>query len=333
MLAIVVDHSSPDKISIKDLPKPAPGPGEVLIKIKAVALNHRDQWIREGRYPNIKDGVILGSDGAGIIEETGNDQDRHLIGEEVIINPNINWGENPEVQAQNYKILGTPENGTFAEYVIVPKDRIHHKPLHMNWNEAAALPLAGLTAYRALFHHGKVQQGQNILINGIGGGVAQFALLFSVASGANTYVTSASKEKIETAIFKGAKDGFIYKEENWFKEAQNQTGGFHLIIDSAGGNQMNQLIKITRPAGKIVFYGATTGLPQNIDLYRLFWNQITLQGSTMGNDNEFAEMVAFVERHEIKPVLDSFRPFSQAIKSFDAMKDGTQLGKLVLSLE
>lgn len=333
MLALVSDFSSSQKVVIKEVVKPDPGEGELLIRVKAVALNHRDQWIREGKYPNIREGVIMGSDGSGVIEKTGSAEDHHLTGKEVVINPNIDWGENPAVQSAGYRILGMPENGTFSEYAIVKKDRIHSKPAHLTYEQAAALPLGGLTAYRALFYHGKLAPGQNVLINGIGGGVAQFAFLFAKTVGAKVYVTSGSSEKLNSAVSGGAVAGFNYKEQDWPKEAAKQTGGFHLIIDSAGGSQMNNLIKLTKPAGRIVFYGATTGLPENIDLYRVFWNQITLQGSTMGNDDEFVQMLNFIEKHGIEPVIDSVRPFSKIIEALDDMKNGRQNGKIVLTFQ
>ena len=332
MKSIVLTDNPEEKLQFCNSPKPSPTEGKVLIKLKAAALNRRDQWIREGKYPNIQMNTILGSDGTGIVEEVGAGISSDLIGNEVIINPNIDWGENPKVQSKAYHILGMPTNGTFAEYVEVEALKIHQKPAHLSWEEAASIPLGGLTAFRAVFTQGQVAAGQNVLISGAGGGVAQFAMLYAFAAQANVYFTSGSADKIKTCIGLGAKAGFNYKTEGWQKEALQASGGFDVVIDSAGGDQLNDFIKMMKPSGRIVFYGATNGTPQKLDMFRMFWNQITLQGSTMGNDQEFEQMVTFINKHKIKPILDSVRPFSEIISAFDAMKEGGTFGKLVIRI-
>ena len=329
---VLVDHPE-NKIQLLEVEKPVPTEGKVLIKLKSAALNRRDQWIREGKYPNIQMNTILGSDGAGIVEEVSAGVSSDLIGNEVIINPNIDWGENPKVQSKAYHILGMPTNGTFAEYVEVEASKIYKKPTYLSWEEAASIPLGGLTAFRAVFTQGQVSAGQNVLISGAGGGVAQFAMLYALAAQANVYVTSGSADKIRTCIDLGTKAGFNYKAEGWQKEALQSSGGFDVVIDSAGGDQLNDFIKMMKPSGRIVFYGATNGTPQKLDMFRMFWNQITLQGSTMGNDQEFEQMVAFINEHKIKPILDSVRPFSEIISAFDAIKNGGTFGKLVVNMK
>lgn len=327
---LITDQEEP--LLLSEIEKPIADANQVVVKLKAVALNRRDQWIRQGMYPNIQFNTVLGSDGAGVIESVGSNVDSGLIGKEVIINPNVNWGDDPKAQSADYSVLGMPKHGTFAEYIAVDVDCLADKPAHLSWTDAAALPLGALTAYRAVFHHGQLKEGENVLISGVGGGVAQFAFLFAVAAGANVYVTSGSEEKITKCISLGAKGGFNYKEEAWFKAATKSTGGFDLVIDSAGGDQINDFVKAMRPSGRIVFYGATNGTPKNLDMFRMFWNQITLQGSTMGNDQEFEAMVAFVNEHQIQPIVDSVRPFGQIISAFDDMKAGKQFGKLVLEI-
>ncbi len=332
MKALLLVDDPHEKLKFAEIDRLNPNPGQALIKLKAAALNHRDQWCREGKYPNLRYDCVLGSDGSGEVIAVGNAQDQGWVGKEVVINPNINWGDNPAVQSPDYKILGMPDHGTFAEYLIVAVDRLHIKPSHLNLEEAAALPLAALTAYRAVFTHGKIKSGDNILISGVGGGVAQFAFLFSVAAGANTYITSGSEQKLGHAIKLGARAGYNYKNENWFKTALKESGGFDVVIDSAGGDQINDFIKMLKPAGTIVFYGATNGLPRSLDLFRMFWGQSTLQGSTMGNDEEFVAMLSFVEQHKIKPIIDSIRPFEEIISAFDDMRDGRQFGKIVIKI-
>lgn len=331
MKGLLITDNAQEPLLLSEIDQPIPGKGEVLVRLKAAALNRRDQWIRQGMYPGIQFGSVLGSDGAGVIASVGEGISESLVGSEVIINPNVNWGDDPKAQSSTYSVLGMPTPGTFAEYIVVDADRVQFKPEHLSWAEAAALPLAGLTAYRALFHHGEAVKDKTILISGVGGGVGQFAFLFAVAIGAKTYVTSGSESKIAICLELGATSGFNYKSEDWTKEAK-ASGGFDLVIDSAGGDQVNDLIKLMKPAGKIVFYGATNGTPAKLDMFRVFWNQITLQGSTMGNDQEFRDMIAFVNTHQIKPIVDSARPFDHIISAFDDMKAGKQFGKLVVQM-
>ena len=324
--------TGPGKIELTEIPKPQLSPGKALVKIKAVSLNRRDDWIREGKYPKIKFGVTMGSDGAGIVEEVFDAEHKEWVGQEVVINPNIDWGTNPDVQSGKYTILGMPVDGTFSEYVSIPVDRLHHKPFHLDFLQAASLPLGGLTAFRALFRKGGLIAGQNILISGFGGGVAQFAFLFGKAAGANVYVSSGSDAKLEKALKLGAKGGYNYKKEANYTELWKTKGGFDLIIDSAGGDQINNFIKILRPNGKVVFYGATNGLPNKLDLYRMFWNQLSVMGTTMGSDNEFSEMLAFVSKHQIRPMIDSIRPFSKIESAFADITQPNKVGKIVFQV-
>ncbi|MDJ0757672.1 MAG: zinc-binding dehydrogenase, partial [Ardenticatenaceae bacterium] len=206
-------------IELHDLPQPLPQQGEVLVKLAAASLNHRDVWMTEGLYPKLKSDVIPGSCGAGWAGER-----------EVLINPNVEWGENPDYpNQQTYTILGMPTNGTFAEFIAVDEDRLIDKPDHLTMTEAAALPLAGLTAYRALFTRARVTSGDKVLISGVGGGVALLACQFAISVGAEVYVTSSSEEKIKKAIDLGAKGGANYREEGWSKQFLAEYGGVDVV--------------------------------------------------------------------------------------------------------
>jgi len=330
MKALVL--TAPGKVELKDIEKPKPKSGEALVRVQAASLNKRDQFIREGKYPNIQLNCVLGSDGCGQVVEVGDDGNNDWLQKEVIINPNINWGTHDSVQSREYSILGMPTNGTFAEYVAVDIDRLVEKPQYLSSEEAAAFPLGGLTAYRACFYHGKIKKGENVLISGIGGGVAQFAFEFAKAAGANVFVTSGSEEKMQQALDHGAIEAYNYKAKDWYKNPWKTKGGFDVVIDSAGGDQINSFIKVMKPAGRIVFYGATNGLPASLDLYRMFWNQITLQGSTMGNDKEFINMVSFINEHKIEPNIDSVRPFDEIFSAIDDMSSNKKSGKLVVKM-
>lgn len=324
--------TSPGNIGIIELDQPKLKPSQVLVKIKAAALNKRDQFIREGKYPDIQKNCVLGSDGAGEVVEVADKVKKSWKGKTVVINPNLNWGDNPDVQARDYSILGMPSHGTFAEYIAVDVDRIKEVPGHLSPEEAAALPLGGLTAFRACFHHGQIKKDENVLISGFGGGVAQFAFQFALAAGANVFVTSGKQEKLDAAMKMGATGAFNYTHKDWYKNPWQTKGGFDVVIDSAGGDQINNFIKIMRPGGRIIFYGATNGLPTSLDLYRMFWNQLTLQGSTMGNDEEFKAMIDFVSAKKIKPVIDSVRPFQEITSAFDDIAQTSKTGKIVVKL-
>jgi zinc-binding alcohol dehydrogenase/oxidoreductase len=326
MKAIIYHSEYPDKISLENIERPSRSEDQCLVKVNAAALNRRDQWIREGLYPGIRDQVILGSDGCGIVEEGP----VHWRGKEVIINPNINWGVDARAQSLDYHILGMPTNGTLAEYVVVSEDRLISKPKHLSAQQAAALPLAGLTAFRACFTKGKITKNDKVLISGIGGGVSQFAMQFCLSVDARVFVNSSNDEKLDQAVKNGARKGFNYTSDFWIEEAA-QSGPFDVIIDSAGGASLNDYIKLIKPGGKIVMYGSTNGRTPQLDTARLFWSQAQVIGSTMGNDQEFAEMVALVERHKLVPVIDQVYSHVAYLSAFGRFKSPSHLGKIVLT--
>lgn len=331
MKAIVLNLDSKEKIKLTDVQESALEAGEVRVKIKAAALNHRDEWSRQGLYPNLRSGGILGSDGAGVVSEIAKGVDPFWLGKEVIINASINWGDKQSVQGKNFEILGMPRNGTFAENVVVPADRLHQKPDHLTWEESAALPLAGLTAYRALTYQGQLEEKENVLVTGFGGGVAQFAAQFALALGAKVSISSSSSDKIKKGLKMGASFGFDYTNPKWVDQAvEKSRGGFDLIIDGAAGDSFNQLIQACKPGGRIVFYGATRGNPSKLEARRIFWNQLKIMGSTMGSDKDFRKMLQLVERREIHPVIDKVFPLDKAVEAFDRMRDGEQMGKIIL---
>ena len=330
MKAITLTSTQQSKLLLTEVQTRNLLPGEVRVLIKAAALNHRDEWCRQGLYPTIKDGVVLGSDGAGIVSEIGEGVDYELLQKEVIINPALNWGGNQKAQSASFEILGMPRNGTLAESVIVPVDRLYSKPAHLTWEEAAALPLAGLTAYRALTYQGEIQPGENLLVTGFGGGVAQFAVQFGLALGANVSTSSSSPGKLGKAKALGVSSVYNYLDHNWVSKANEETNGFDLIIDGAVGDTLNHLIQVAKPGGKIVFYGATLGNPSKVEARKIFWNQLKIMGTTMGSDLDFMNMVSFVSEKKIQPIIDQIFRFDQAEEAFDRMRDGKQMGKIVL---
>jgi NADPH:quinone reductase-like Zn-dependent oxidoreductase len=304
--------------------------GEVIVRLRAAALNRRDYWITQGLYPGIQCPVILGSDGAGIVTTMSDGSDSAWQGREVIINPGYSWGDNSAVQSPDFKILGMPDDGTCAEEIAVPATQLYPKPDHLGWEEAAALPLAGLTAYRALFSQGKLRKNEKVLITGIGGGVASIAMQLAVAAGATAFVTSSSQSKIDRAVSMGAAAGFDYTKSDWAEQLVSHYDSVDLIVDGAGGAGYSALIDAVSAGGRIVSYGATAGPPETINLRKVFWKQLHLIGSTMGSPEDFRAMLDMVNRRRIKPVVDEVFPLSKGNEALQLMETSPQFGKLVL---
>lgn len=321
-------------LAIEETKKPKPVKDQVLIKIHYAALNHRDLWIIQEQAQHFPNGIVLGSDGCGVIEDVGEDADPLLIGAEVIINPSLEWGTNPVVQGDHFKILGFPDNGTLAEYMVVSKKNIFEKPEHLSFEESAAVPLSGLTAYRALFTKARLRSKEKVLITGIGGAAALWALQFAVAYHGRVYVTSGSDEKLEKAKALGAAGGFNYKDPDWVAKAQKEAGGgFDMVIDSAGGDQFAKLLELTLPGGRIVNFGRTAGNTlDGISTRLLYWKQISVYGTTMGTRDEFLSMIDFIESRNIKPVIDQVFALDQFGEAFKRMQQGSQFGKIVVKV-
>ena len=335
MKALVLHETGgPENLVIEDIPVPQPGRGEVRVKLRCAALNRRDVWITVGAYPRLKLPSIAGSDGAGIIDAVGDGVDPARAGEEVVIYPALEWGEDPRCGGSSFRVLGMPDQGTHAEYICIPESSIYPKPAHLSFAEAAAFPLAGLTAWRAAVTHGEVAAGQKVLVTGIGGGCATFALMWAKHHGAEVYVTSSSADKLAAAGGLGASGGYNYREDGWAKRLLKATGGIDLVIDSAGGEGMNDVLDTLGNGGRYVFFGATQGNPAvGLNMAKLFFRQVRIQGTTMGRPEEFRAMVDFINAKGLKPVVDHVYPFAEAVTAHCRMRDSEQMGKLVLSFE
>lgn len=320
-------------VALQSMPDPTAAPGQAVVRLRAAALNHRDLWVQLGQYANIRLPHIPGSDGAGVVEAVGSPADQSWVGREVIINPSLDWGDDLRTQGPKFRILGMPDSGTFAEQIAIPVANLAPKPAHLTWEQAAALPLAGLTAWRALFTRAQLKAGEKVLITGIGGGAALFALQFAVAAGAQVWVTSSSTEKLARAKTLGATGGVNYRDADWPAILQAAAGGlFDVVLDSAGGAGFGPVIEVTRPGGRIVFFGATTGNPPGLDLRKCFFRQLTLLGTTMGSPADFAGMTAFVAQHKITPVVDRVFPLADTEQALRHMEAGAQFGKIVVQM-
>ena len=323
-------HAAPELLERASL---RPDPGQAIVRLKAAALNRRDHWITHGLYPGVRPPVVLGSDGAGIVTACGEGVDGNWVGREVIIDPGMNWGDDWRAQGKEFVILGSPHDGTLASEVAVHHSQLHDKPEKLDWIEAAALPLSGVTAYRAVFTQGAIGPGETVLITGVGGGVATFALQFALAAADAVWVTSSSQEKIDRAIAMGARGGVNYRDADWAENLASQGAVPSLIVDSAGGPGYDSLIHLVAPGGRIVNYGATVGPPEKLDLFKVFWKQLRLQGTTMGSPDDFAAMLEFAATHDVKPVIDEVYPLARGAEAIERMKSSPQFGKLVLEMD
>ncbi len=335
MKAIILrELGDPDKLRLEEIPDPRPGPHDVLVRLRASALNHRDAWIRQGRYAGIQLPVILGSDGAGEVVEVGTSVDPALKGQAVVIYPAINWGPDERVPGPEFKILGLPDDGTYAELLKVPASQVFPKPTTLSFEQAAAIPLASLTAYRAVVTRAQVKPGETVLITGIGGGVSSFVLQIALKLGARVLVTSGSDEKLARAHEMGATGGANYRTQDWGKEILTLCDGHgpQVIIDSVGGETFEKAIEIARPGATIVTYGATTGPAKQVEIRRIFWKQLNVLGSTMGTANEFGQALRLYGEGGLRPVMDRIFPLAEAPAAHRRMEGAEQFGKLVLKI-
>jgi NADPH:quinone reductase-like Zn-dependent oxidoreductase len=310
----------PAHLRFEEVDAPVARDGEVLVRLRAAAFNRRDVFITNGLYPGIQLPRTLGSDGAGSIEATG---------EDVVINPMLSWGDDPHHWGPDASILGMPHDGTFAQYVCVPRENVFPKPATLTMEEAAAIPLAGLTAYRATFTRGELQAGETVLIPGIGGGVQTFVLIFAKAAGARAIVTSSSDEKLQHAHALGADMVLNYADDpDWHKRIKR--GEVDLVVDSSGGDTFARALGVVRPGGRVVIYGGTRG-ESTVRLFPIFWNHLDIRGTSMGSPRDFAAMLALFDRG-LKPAVDRVYAMHDAAEAAQRMADAQQFGKIVMTI-
>ena len=335
MKAVVLSEvGGPEKLQILEVDTPQPGPGEVRVKLKTAALNRRDYWITIGKYPGVNCPCIAGSDGAGIVDAVGEGGDESVIGNEVVVYPAREWGDSEEKCGPNFRVLGLPDQGTFAEYICVPASDIYAKPEHLSWEQAAAVPLAGLTAWRAVVTHAQVKKGDKVLVTAAGSGVSTFAVQWALGQGAEVFVTSGSVEKINKVMELGVSGGVNYKDEGFTKQLREMSGGFNAIIDSAAGNDLNAILDTLDNAGRYVFFGATMGNPESgLQIAKLFFRHIRIQGTMMGSPREFAAMIDFVNANKIEPLVHDVFAMDEAVAAHKLMESFSQMGKIVLRIE
>lgn len=312
----------------RDMEEIIPVEGEVQVKLNYAGLNHRDLFVIQ-RHKENDPPLIIGSDGAGIIEEIGPNVEGFSIGDEVVINPSLHWKEKTDAPPEDFQILGLPNHGTFAEKITISADNIELKPKHLTWEEAGVLPLAALTAYRALFTRANIKSSDAILLPGIGSGAVTFLLLFAKAVGARVIVTSRSEFKRKKALELGA-DLAIDSNSDWDDVLKGEK--VDTVIETVGTATFNKSLRQLRKGGTMVTFGASAGDEIKLNLRDFFYGQYNLLGTTMGSQEEFREMLRFVSKHKIRPVIDQVVVLQEAEKALQRMDDAEQFGKIAIKI-
>ena len=328
----LVAFGLPPRVELREVPAPQPGPGEVVVELRAAAVNRRDLWVcDQADYCSLP--VTLGSDGAGVVRQVGSGVGDSLVGREVVIDPTLGWGDSDVWPGPEFDILGAPTDGTFAERVVVSAGNIASKPEHLDWVEAAAFSLAGLTAWRAVSTCAGVEAGQSVLITGISGGVATSALQIAVSLGARVFVTSSGHDNLGKAMELGASGGFLYSDEDWpaaLREAAG--GGVDAVIDSSGGPSWQGCLEALRDGGVLVSYGDTRPGPAVVDVSEVYWHWRSIRGTSMGSPRDYAALLAHVAKVGLRPVIDSVYPFERAGDALAHLGTPGRFGKVVVSI-
>ena len=337
----ITGQGSLEKVQFIEVERPTVGPREVLVETRAAALNHLDLFVRNNLDSlKLTPPHIAGADGVGVVAELGGEVSQVKVGDRVLINPALSCGVCEFCQAGEqslcvrFGIMGETCAGTFAEYFKVPQDNVHPVPEGFSWEEAAAFPLVFVTAWRMLISKAAIKPGEDILILGIGGGVSTAVLQIVKAIGLRAFVTSSSDDKLQQAQKLGADAVINYKTQDFAREIRHLTNrrGVDVVVDSVGGDSYSQSLASLVKGGRLVTCGATAGPRPQTDLQRIFWNQLSVFGSTMGNRREFAAMLSFVRKRGVKPVIDQVVPLTEGAQAFARMEEGKQFGKIVLKV-
>ena len=311
------EDGGPEVLRYEDAPEPEPGPGEVLVRLRAASLNHLDLWVRKG-LPSVPKPRILGADGAGTREDTG---------EPVVINPGIERGE-------KILVVGEHMDGTHAELVAVPETNVYPLAEGLSFEKAAAFPLVFETAYRLLVTKARLAAGEWVLLWGIGSGVGTAGLAIAKALGARSLVTSSSEEKLAKARALGADATVNHAQGDVLGAVKEATGGtgMDVVLEHVGQATWQTSLQAARQGGRIAVCGATTGANPPAALHRIWWKQLTIYGSTMGTKADFEGAYELVKSGRAEPVVDSVFPLAEARAAHERLEAGEQFGKIVLSI-
>jgi NADPH:quinone reductase-like Zn-dependent oxidoreductase len=332
-------HGAPEVLEYTDVPEPQVRANEVLVDVKACALNHLDIWARRG-LPGIDIPLphILGNDVAGVVKQVGELVTWVKAGDEVMVQPGISCGHCEACLSGNdnfcreYNILGYRRDGGYAEFVAVPGVNVVPKPARLSWEEAAALPLVTLTAWHMLVTRAALQPGETVLVHAAGSGVGSLAIQVAKLRGARVFTTASSDEKLAHARELGADETINYTSSDWPKEVRRLTGrkGVDVVVEHTGAATWPGSIASLKPNGRLVTCGATSGYDAHTDLRQVFYRHLNILGSFMGSKAELLEAMKFVEQGKIRGVVDRILPLSEARQAHELMENRAQFGKIVL---
>ena len=326
---LTVAGSEP-RFELQELADPSAAAGEVVVEVVTAALNRRDWWL--WRAPSTPVPVTLGSDGAGRVAQVGEGVRGISPGDEVVIDPALGWGDDEGAASEAFDILGSPTEGTFAERVVVPAINVHAKPAALSWEEAAAFPLAGLTAWRAVVTCARAAPGRRLLVTGGGSGVSTFCVQIAHALGAEVWVTSGDDAKIARCVELGARGGFRYDDPEWPAQVRAATNGVgvHAVVDSFGGEGWAKALDALARGGVLVNYGDTGGDEATIPVAALYWQWRSLVGTTMGSPNEFRALCKHVASAAWRPAIDSVHALEDVAAAAQRLTAPSRFGKVVL---
>lgn len=342
MKAITFDqHGGPEVLRVSEVPDPQIKANEVLVEVRACALNHLDVWARNG-LPGIKIPLphILGNDIAGVVREVGALVTWVNAGDEVMLQPGISCGHCAECLAgrdnmcDEYDIIGYRRDGGYAELVAAPGVNVILKPRNLSWEEAAALPLVTLTAWHMLVARARVQPGEDVLVHAAGSGVGSIGIQIAKLYGARVIATASSEEKLAKARELGADETIAYTRDDWHKEVRRLTNGrgVDVVFEHTGAVTWSGSILSLKKGGRLVTCGATSGFDAKTDLRHVFYRHLTILGSMMGSKADLLSAMKFIESGQIRAVVDRVLPLSEARKAHELIEDRAQFGKLVLTL-
>jgi zinc-binding alcohol dehydrogenase/oxidoreductase len=319
------EDGGPDVLRYEDVADPEPGPGEVLIRLRAASLNHLDIWVRKG-LPSVPKPRILGADGAGTVEALGEGVDGLTVGDRVVINPGLEHG--PTIT-----VVGEHTNGTHCELIALPAEQVFPLDERLSFEEAAAFPLVYETAYRMLVARARLEAGEWVLVWGIGGGVATATFEVARALGARTIVTSGADWKLQQAREWGADLALNHADEDVVTAVREATGGgADVVVETVGEATWARSLAAVRPRGRVVVCGATSGPNPPAQLHRFWWKQLDVLGSTMGTRDDFLGAYDLVRSGRARVHVDRVFPLSEIRAAHERLEAGEQLGKIVLSI-
>lgn len=342
MKAIVFsEHGGPEVLHYTEAPEPSIGPNEVLVRVRACALNHLDLWIRRG-LPGISVPLphILGSDIAGEIARVGNNVEDIETGEKVVLSPGIPCGHceqcaaGKDSQCRQYTLFGYMVPGGYAEYVKAPAVNVVPMPQHLSYEEAAAVPLVFVTAWHMLITRANLKPAEDVLVLGAGSGVGSAAIQIAKVAGARVIATAGSDEKLAKAKELGADDTILHSRHDIANEVKRLTNrrGVDIVFEHVGEATWEKSIRSLAVGGRLVTCGATTGFEGKIDIRYLFSRQISIVGSYMGSKAELLSVMELVRRKAVKPVLDKIFPLTEAAEAHRRLEKREQFGKIVLRI-